>query len=72
MEENYKERDRKSVLEYIAKAGNDVPVRDILEHSGADKLRVYSLLFELTMEKRIEVVEEEKFGAPKIIRLTSQ
>ena len=44
-------------------------MRDIIAHSGAERLRVYSILFELEQEGRVEVTEREELGAPKVVRL---
>ena len=44
-------------------------MQDIITHSGAEKLRVYSILFELEQEGRIEVTEREELGAPKVVCL---
>ena len=33
-----------------ARGGSEVPVEDIMEHSGAERLRVYPILFEMEQE----------------------
>ena len=66
---NYKHQSTLQILRYLATAGGNVPVQDIITHSGAEKLRVYSILFELEQEGRIEVTEREELGAPKMVRL---
>ena len=66
---DYKEIDRKSILEYIEKQGGQCPVQDIIKDSGAEKLRVYPILFEEVQSARLTVLEEESFGSPKIVKL---
>ena len=68
-EMDYKEIDRKSILEYIEKQGGQCPVQDIIKNSGAEKLRVYPILFEEVQSARLTVLEEESFGSPKIVKL---
>ena len=68
-EKDYKEIDRKSILEYIEKQGGQCPVQDIIKNSGAEKLRVYPILFEEVQSARLTVLEEESFGSPKIVKL---
>ena len=68
-EMDYKEIDRKSILEYIEKQGGQCPVQDIIKDSGAEKLRIYPILFEEVQSARLTVLEEESFGSPKIVKL---
>ena len=69
MELNYKVLDAQKIVGYITSYGKkDVPVEDLLQYSGADKLRVYPALFELEQSGFIEVVEREELGAPIIVR----
>ena len=42
---------------------------DILQHSGANRLRVYPALFELEQEGQLEVLEREVLGAARVVRL---
>lgn len=63
MHTNYKQLDRERILSYLNV--NPVSTVDtIIEHSGAEKLRVYPILFELNQEKIIRVVEKTEWGAP--------
>ncbi len=66
---DYKEADRKKIMSYIASKGGECPVRDIIDESGAEKLRVYSILFEENLAGRIFYVKESKLGAPDVVRL---
>lgn len=67
---NYKKRDTQRIVAYIAERGGKVvPVEEILQHSGADKLRVYPALFELEQDGWLEVVEREELGAPVTVRI---
>ena len=68
MQNNYKQLDRECILSYL----NANPIRSvdaIIEHSGAEKLRVYPILFELNQEKIVRVVEETEWGAPMKVML---
>ena len=65
---NYKEQDRNAILSYLA-GGKCTQVEDIIKYSGANKLRVYTILFELEQEDKIVVMNTEKFGSPKAVKL---
>ena len=70
METDHKKEDTAKIAVYLHTCHDEgVPVQDIITHSGAEKLRVYSILFELEQEGRIEVTEREELGAPKAVRL---
>ena len=67
---NYKLLDTRLILSYLSAAyPNPVEVETIVCNSGAERLRVYPILFELEQEGRIEVVERELLGAPRAVRL---
>lgn len=68
MKKNLKLEDRKKILAYLEDK-KQVSVEELLANSGAERLRVYPLLFELTQEKIIQVLKESDLGAPKIICL---
>lgn len=68
---NFKEIDRKAILEYM-KGKAEVHVDDIIGHSGAEKLRVYSILFEEEQEGYVVVVKASRWGAPEIVTLASE
>ena len=63
MEINYKQLDLERILSYL-KANRISTVEAIIEHSGAEKLRIYPILFELNQENIIRAVEETEWGAP--------
>ena len=65
---NLKEQDRKKVLDYM-KGKAEVYVDDIINNSGAEKLRVYPILFEEEMKGRIRVVKTTGLGSPEIVTL---
>lgn len=67
-EVDYKERDRKLLLEYLSGRG-DVDVDRLAAESGIEPLRVFPLLFELVQDGKVEVVSEGKLGAPAVVRL---
>ena len=62
---DYKHRDTLRILRYLQQHKEGISVDAILQHSGADKLRVYPALFELEQEGRLEVLERETLGAPR-------
>lgn len=66
---NYKIIDTRKIVDYIDSFSNSaIPVEDIIQNSGADKLRVYPALFELEQSGWLEVVEREELGAPAVVR----
>lgn len=70
MEPNYKIIDTRKIVDYINSfSGSAIPVEDIIQKSGADKLRVYPALFELEQSGWLEVVEREELGAPAVVRV---
>lgn len=72
MNMNYKIIDTQKIIDYINSFPDNVPVDEIILHSGADKLRVYPALFELEHSGFLEVVETEKLGAPSMVRKRKQ
>lgn len=68
MKDNYKRQDRNCVLSYLE--SHPVSTVDaIMKESGAEPLRVYPILFELTQEKKIRVLERTGWGAPAMVEL---
>ena len=65
---NYKQQDREHILLYLETHPIST-VDAIIQESGAKRLRIYSILFELSQEKRIRVVEESEWGAPVKVEL---
>lgn len=70
-EGNLKERDRKRLLDYM-KGKAEVHVDDLLENSGADRLRVYPILTEEVQSGSIVVVKSTGWGTPEIVALRSE
>lgn len=68
---NYKETDRKLILEYM-KGKAEVHVDDIIANSGAEKLRVFTILFEEEQEGYVVTIKSSSFGAPEIVALKSE
>ena len=65
---DYKQLDRERILSYL-KIYPISTIDVILQESGAARFRVYPILFELSQEKRIRVVEESEWGAPVKVEL---
>ena len=66
---NYKEIDREKVLDFLKAQGGECEVSAIIAGSGAEKLRVYSLLFEEQQAGHIEYVRVNSLGAPEAVKL---
>ena len=71
METNYKQLDRDRVLLYLKEHGVST-VDAIVEQSGVEPLRIYPLLFELAQERVIRIVEENAWGSPLKVELTTE
>ncbi len=67
-EMTYKEKDLAAILNYM-QGKKSVTVEDIQNESGAEPMRVYTILFELEQKEVIEVLSREKLGAAKSVRL---
>lgn len=65
---DYKALDTQKVVDYILSFSEEALVVNIIQNSGADKLRVYPALFELEQNGFLEVVEREELGAPLVVR----
>lgn len=63
-----KEKDIAAILNYLQDK-KSVTVEDIKKESGAEPMRVYTILFELEQKDVIEVLEREGLGAARIVRL---
>lgn len=68
---DYKQQDRDKILSYL-QAYPISTVDAIIQESGAERLRVYPILFELNQEKKIRILEESEWGAPVKVELKSQ
>ena len=66
---NYEELDQYRIIDYMISAGGDVAVDDIIAYSGAEKLRVYPLIFKMKLDGIITITDTNMSGAPTKIRL---
>lgn len=66
--ENMKEQDRKKIRDFM-RGRAEVMVTDIIMHSGANRLRVYPILFEEEQKGSIRVIRTVGLGAPEIVTL---
>ena len=64
----YKDQDRKKILEFM-KGKAEVYVEDIERRSGAEKLRIFPILFEGEMQGYIKVITRSGLGTPEIVAL---
>lgn len=65
---DYASLDRRKILTYLKENGGTASVDDIIDYSGAESLRVYSLIQQLKLNGEIIVLKESSFGAPTLIR----
>lgn len=66
---NYANLDRLKILDYLERCGNEASVIDIITYSGAEKLRVYSLITKMELNGEIKVLERISFGAPIYVKI---
>lgn len=66
---NYKVMDKEAIVAYL-KGKECVKVEDILAESGAERLRIYPLLFELELEGKLVVLDREVLGSPVSVKLS--
>ena len=69
--ENYKIQDRNAIIAFLEKAKDGAFMTEIIEGSGANKLRVDPILTELYLEERLEVLEQTEWGGFIKVRLIS-
>lgn len=63
-----KELDRKRVLDFM-RGRAEVLVIDIIRNSGANRLRIYSILYEEEQSGRLRVIRRSSMGGPEIVAL---
>lgn len=64
---DYAKLDRGRILSYIEARGGESSVKDIIQNSTANKLRIYPLLQQMEMDGEIEVTGHAFLGAPTIV-----
>lgn len=60
---DYASLDRRKILTYLKENGGTASVDDIIDYSGVESLRVYSLIQQLKLNGEIIVLKESSFGA---------
>lgn len=60
--------DKEKIVRYLM-GKKSIAVKDIIDNAGASLLRVYPILFELQLENKLMVEEEEELGSPKVVSL---
>ena len=65
---DYASLDRRKILTYLKENNGTASVDDIIDYSGVESLRVYSLIQQLKLNGEIIVLKESSFGAPILIR----
>ena len=73
MDENkeidYKEQDRQAISDYLKECDSEVDVVKVLSESGANRLRVYPLLYEMQLMGQVVVTKENDLGTPERVKL---
>lgn len=64
---NYAEIDINKILGYINTHGGASSVRDIIDNSGAEPLRVYPLIYRLSSNGQLRITEYSTLGAPMAV-----
>lgn len=67
---DYASLDRQKILAYLKENGGTASVNDIITHSGAESLRIYSLIQQLKLKGEIIILKESSFGAPVAIQMS--
>ena len=68
---NYKQLDRDKILSFLQTHPIST-VDAIMKDSGAERLRVYPILFGLKQEGIIRIIEESGWGAPVKVELPEE
>ena len=58
---DYASLDRRKILTYLKENGGTASVDDIIDYSGVESLRVYSLIQQLKLNGEIIVLKESSF-----------
>lgn len=66
---DYASLDCRKILTYLKENNGTASVDDIIDYSGVESLRVYSLIQQLKLNGEIIVLKESSFGAPTLIRI---
>ncbi len=69
MEIDFAKLDHDRLIEYLKMCGGRCLVKDIIKDSVVEKLRVYSLLAKMSIDREIRVLNESNWGAPIEIAL---
>ena len=64
---NYKKQDENAIMAFIKNNDGEVEVGDIINKSGASKLRVYSILFEMASRGEITITRQSELGTPEAV-----
>jgi len=66
---NYKKLDEDAIMAFLKNNEGDVKVASIITDSGANKLRVYNILFEMEQKGIIIVTQKSELGTPELVKL---
>ena len=66
---NYKELDKNAILKFLREHEGEIEVSTIMSEGGADRLRVYPLIYELVGEGVIKITKEGEMGTPLAVSL---
>lgn len=69
-ETDYNKLDHDRIIEYMRQNNGVADVADLITDSGANRLRIYPLLAQMSLDKEIVIEEESFWGAPVKVRLS--
>lgn len=67
-EQDFKEIDRRKIVDFLT-GKNAVAIDDIIAQSGASRLRIYPVLFELQQAGILKVLQNSDLGTPQMVAL---
>ena len=67
-EQDFKEMDRRKIEDFLA-GKNAVAIDDIIAQSGASRLRIYPVLFEMQQAGILKVLQNSDLGTPQMVAL---
>ena len=67
---DYAAVDSRKIMDYLRRKGGECGVQEMIEKSGAERLRVYPLISRLSIQGSIKVTKYDSWGAPLKVALT--
>ena len=57
------------MIDYLRGKGGECSVVELIENSGAERLRVFSLIVRLSTEEKLKITRFDSWGAPLTVAL---